>query len=650
MPKKKFNILIADANITANPLPAIGEEVNAIRDVLDTLLNDCIHDSRSNLSFSSLIQKFNHDVEMLHWSGHSSRWGIQFDNENGEETSVADFVEFLRTYSNLKILFLNSCSSKHIGEELIKTGNIEVVIETTSPVYDNDAFLFSKLFYEELAKGHSIKNAFTNTQKAFKDADKALRPRIRGGKPSKESLEDTSIWHLSYKKERQFIETWRLTPESIVERVKANQSGTNVLCCYPEKEENCQYFDFVENVLNEKEDLIVLDKNGLKLSDIKDLIPLCDFVLFFLDGTFNTYWKEKLQGYKKLFLDRKIVLINCCGNAVAGEQKMISEFNANAVQCVPKFKQTSLASFGLGKEAIVYIKDELLRVFQEKPTSEKQRAISSNQMILNVLNQTLPNINFIQQIAHFETKASQLYEKIHQNTLANFQFSKFNLLLIEGTNQCAHEILVKKLLVISKVKFVKLTPHSLAFHDNLEGEKTTNIWSSKEIWYQLKLDILKNKTMAAISTNSFIVDYLKVELTKRDLIFIFDDFDSKNTKCLIDFWKEFQDLTKDVAVNYQFFLFILNRNFEHSDWSAIKFPQVEGYFANAFAPILPIQKEVFEDWHQKHQGYFKGVDLYNRMRQPPQLAQVLEKKYIGNVVTHICSELKCSQAINVLKF
>ncbi|MEO0683488.1 MAG: CHAT domain-containing protein [Cyanobacteria bacterium J06649_11] len=314
MPRKK-HFLIGSANpVNRGFLAQIKNERRAI----DTALNkkpELVHlISKPDLSFEELVDGFmdNEEIEFFHYCGHSSEIGVTLEASptQGETVTKERFCNFLSSQKNLKIAFLNSCTSTSIGQELIKRGTVEVVIETVKPIYDEAAALFAKLFYGYLIKGESIKEAFNQSISVLEDPTKEKQENKRGDGFDDDTGSSTFPWRLypSIADEQHLVNSWRLFTS--IEGTLKTHKGPNLLCVYPPYKEYSRYFngyfDDVKAVLNspdfidskdEKDSIFVCDFESVRAENAS-LIERFDCLLFFVNAKFNEFWSTEKEYFR----------------------------------------------------------------------------------------------------------------------------------------------------------------------------------------------------------------------------------------------------------------------------------------------------------------------------------------------------------------
>jgi len=103
-----------------------------------------------------------HKPHILHFSGHGTgAQGIVLEDASGNTemlstNSLARMVKLLK--DNLRMVVLNACHSKEQATALSET--IDYTIGMNSPILDEAARIFAAYFYQALAHGRSVQDAF----------------------------------------------------------------------------------------------------------------------------------------------------------------------------------------------------------------------------------------------------------------------------------------------------------------------------------------------------------------------------------------------------------------------------------------------------------------------------------------------------------
>ncbi|RMG60705.1 MAG: CHAT domain-containing protein, partial [Bacteroidetes bacterium] len=138
-----------------------------------------------------IIEQFtqNPHIELFHYGGHADDTQLKLNSQTIEADSLA---EFLISQQSLQLVFLNGCSTLGHARAL-HTGGIPATIVTARAINDQSARDFAKHFYENLASGDTITQAY---QQAVAST-KLLHGRDpRGFYYQPESAPDSFPWQL----------------------------------------------------------------------------------------------------------------------------------------------------------------------------------------------------------------------------------------------------------------------------------------------------------------------------------------------------------------------------------------------------------------------------------------------------------------------
>ncbi|MFK7921620.1 MAG: CHAT domain-containing protein [Bacteroidia bacterium] len=150
-------------------------------------------------------------MAIFHYGGHASGTQLRLEEGSGNADGLATLMG---EQENLKLVFLNGCSSKGQVKALLAAG-VKAVIATSVPIDDRKAMEFAKQFYEALAHRRTI-------GQAFKLAEAYIRTRYEDAPPIEQSTimdfsaffdetEKELPWGLYYKEEhRKEILNWKL--------------------------------------------------------------------------------------------------------------------------------------------------------------------------------------------------------------------------------------------------------------------------------------------------------------------------------------------------------------------------------------------------------------------------------------------------------
>lgn len=187
-------VLFALANDAQKSL-RLEEEESAARTALATA-HDQSRIEYHNLGMTTLddiyrnFNRFHNRIAIFHYCGHSD---AEFLELSDQKARAAGLSTLMGMQKNLQLVFLNGCGNKQQLDELFDKG-VKAVIATSAPIEDQKAQDFSKQFYEALAAGKSIRDAFDTAASFLKHQAPDLEVTTRGIKLMKE--EEDFPWGL----------------------------------------------------------------------------------------------------------------------------------------------------------------------------------------------------------------------------------------------------------------------------------------------------------------------------------------------------------------------------------------------------------------------------------------------------------------------
>jgi tetratricopeptide (TPR) repeat protein len=103
-----------------------------------------------------------HEPDIVHFSGHNTQSsGIVLEDKDGKRKVVSReaLAELFRILKgNIRVVVLNACYAKDQAQALAST--IDFTIGMGAPIEDKDATIFAAHFYQSLAFGYSVTDAF----------------------------------------------------------------------------------------------------------------------------------------------------------------------------------------------------------------------------------------------------------------------------------------------------------------------------------------------------------------------------------------------------------------------------------------------------------------------------------------------------------
>ena len=147
---------------------------------------------------------FKDRVVVFHYGGHAEGDGLELTDQKADAGGIAQLISGQK---NLKLLFLNGCSTKAQVEKLLELG-VPAVIATSCPIEDTMATELAEQFYSAMMKQHSIREAFAMAAGLVK-AKGGSAEQYRGIKLKEET--DKFPWGLYHNSDE--ILDWKLPDE-----------------------------------------------------------------------------------------------------------------------------------------------------------------------------------------------------------------------------------------------------------------------------------------------------------------------------------------------------------------------------------------------------------------------------------------------------
>ncbi len=159
------------------------------------------------------ISRHQDDIVLFHFAGHADDATLHFEAGAGHAAGIA---ELLGQLPNLKVAFLNGCSTLGQVQRLLDEG-VPVVIATQTPIDDDKARIFAETFYHHLAHQGTIQRAFELARAAlltrFSNVDThalQIRPVSRGIRLEQPEQRGSMPWGLYYLEEKADALNWTL--------------------------------------------------------------------------------------------------------------------------------------------------------------------------------------------------------------------------------------------------------------------------------------------------------------------------------------------------------------------------------------------------------------------------------------------------------
>ena len=154
-------VFLSFANAQEKHLPLLDKERQAIVEFLRPLEDRDYFSVRHEPSvtrdiLSTYLSEYRDRIILFHYAGHAESDKLVAADGSAYAEGLA---ALLGKMPNLQLVFLNGCSTQGQVEQLLKAG-VKAVIGTSVPVRDDLAMEFSIGFYQALATGQSISDAY----------------------------------------------------------------------------------------------------------------------------------------------------------------------------------------------------------------------------------------------------------------------------------------------------------------------------------------------------------------------------------------------------------------------------------------------------------------------------------------------------------
>lgn len=206
--------LFAFANQQDAYLEALKGEERAIRECLsgrhDQQVLECLSLGSTSLEdIYRSFHRFHNRIAVFHYGGHSNSEALLLE---GHSTRAANLATLMGMQDGLQLVVLNGCSNRAQAQTLLDAG-VKVVVGTSCPIDDDKAGLFATQFYQGLASGSTIKQAFDGAISYLSDKRSVPAERVFRGLASRSGQEVP--WALYYQNEEDLL--W-VAPASPAER------------------------------------------------------------------------------------------------------------------------------------------------------------------------------------------------------------------------------------------------------------------------------------------------------------------------------------------------------------------------------------------------------------------------------------------------
>lgn len=154
-------ILLAFANQQDAYLASLKKESDLINEILGVhhdkgAIEIYREESAGVDNIVKAINRFKDRIVVFHYAGHADGERLYFEDSAGQAAGIA---ELLGQLPNLRLVFLNGCSTLPQVEKLLACG-VKAVIATAVPINDEKAVIFAENFYRAFSNKNDIDAAF----------------------------------------------------------------------------------------------------------------------------------------------------------------------------------------------------------------------------------------------------------------------------------------------------------------------------------------------------------------------------------------------------------------------------------------------------------------------------------------------------------
>lgn len=219
-------IYLAFANEQRGSANSFLRNLKVEREGIRTIFNDAQNDGECELLIDPDVtqdqifkafqaSRTRNRIAIFHYGGHADSDEIFVEMAEGGNQAFysVGMGALFAQQTCLKLVFLNGCATREQADILLKAG-VPVVIATSRKIRDDDATLFSKIFYQGIEGNATISRAFKEAQSALMSKHGTLET-FRGvfwDKDDSVEQDNTELpWNLFYNDEKNI--EWSLRPD-----------------------------------------------------------------------------------------------------------------------------------------------------------------------------------------------------------------------------------------------------------------------------------------------------------------------------------------------------------------------------------------------------------------------------------------------------
>lgn len=330
-------ILLMFANQLDAYLKNLKEESKKINNIL------CTHHDKGTIEvfreesttiddLTNAITRFDKRIVIFHYGGHADGGALHFEGGDGNAKGLA---ELLGQLPNLKLVFLNGCSTQAQVQALLNNG-VKAVIATAVPIDDEKAVVFAENFYRSFSNNHSIESAFRRAVAIMKTIYGGVFDAtiVRSGETAVHTDTSKMPWGLYLNKTGEEVLNWEIPTYYTSKIAKANtvpQSNFKV---------NMYLEEVIEAMIDIEPDLEALCLNEDKELDSRIVLmqiiqnfpwPISEQVRLLVakDGKMDTPSIERLQQIVSVYITTSQFLFYVAMSQM-WDEKRAATFNAKS--------------------------------------------------------------------------------------------------------------------------------------------------------------------------------------------------------------------------------------------------------------------------------------------------------------------------------
>ncbi len=109
-------------------------------------------------------------IKIFHYAGHANGTHLDLEDQQANGSALADLIREENKLGGIELVFLNGCATQGQVAKLLEVG-VKNVIATSVPIEDDRASQFARQFYQSLASGASIQEAYQRSSAYLKSSD-----------------------------------------------------------------------------------------------------------------------------------------------------------------------------------------------------------------------------------------------------------------------------------------------------------------------------------------------------------------------------------------------------------------------------------------------------------------------------------------------